>query len=108
MDGYLGCLDIDGDGIADLYDEDVGNNSEATSNETNQTGPVDSDNDGVDDLYDLCPETVAFGYVDVDGCLIDEDGDGVDDFKDDCLGTCLLYTYPSPRDRQKSRMPSSA
>mgnify|MGYP006886462025 CR=1 FL=1 len=22
--------------------------------------------------------------------------------------TCLLYTYPSPRDRQKSRMPSSA
>ena len=53
----------------------------------NQTGPADSDNDGVDDLYDLCPNTVAFGYVDVDGCLIDEDGDGVDDFKDDCLGT---------------------
>ena len=25
-----------------------------------------------------------------------------------CLGTCLLYTSPSPRDRQKSRMPSSA
>ena len=26
------------------------------------------------------------------------------DYKD----TCLLYTSPSPRDRQKSRMPSSA
>ena len=26
----------------------------------------------------------------------------------DQLGTCLLYTSPSPRDRQKSRMPSSA
>ena len=26
----------------------------------------------------------------------------------DTLGTCLLYTSPSPRDRQKSRMPSSA
>ena len=26
----------------------------------------------------------------------------------DVLGTCLLYTSPSPRDRQKSRMPSSA
>ena len=28
----------------------------------------------------------------------------------DCTvaGTCLLYTSPSPRDRQKSRMPSSA
>ena len=28
-------------------------------------------------------------------------------FKGDC-GACLLYTSPSPRDRQKSRMPSSA
>ena len=27
---------------------------------------------------------------------------------DDTAGTCLLYTSPSPRDRQKSRMPSSA
>ena len=26
----------------------------------------------------------------------------------DSNGTCLLYTSPSPRDRQKSRMPSSA
>ena len=26
----------------------------------------------------------------------------------DIVGTCLLYTSPSPRDRQKSRMPSSA
>ena len=25
-----------------------------------------------------------------------------------CIGNCLLYTSPSPRDRQKSRMPSSA
>ena len=27
---------------------------------------------------------------------------------DDYAYTCLLYTSPSPRDRQKSRMPSSA
>ena len=26
----------------------------------------------------------------------------------DTNGACLLYTSPSPRDRQKSRMPSSA
>ena len=26
----------------------------------------------------------------------------------DCYCSCLLYTSPSPRDRQKSRMPSSA
>ena len=92
VDGYFGCLDLDGDGIADIYENDAENNSNASSNETNQTGPVDSDNDGVDDLYDLCPGTVAFGYVDVDGCLIDEDGDGVDDFKDDCLGTAAGTT----------------
>jgi hypothetical protein len=87
VDGFFGCLDIDGDGIADIYGDEVGNNSDTPSNETNQTGPVDSDNDGVDDLYDICPETVAFGIVDIDGCLIDEDGDGIDDYKDDCLGT---------------------
>ena len=27
---------------------------------------------------------------------------------EEALGICLLYTSPSPRDRQKSRMPSSA
>ena len=27
---------------------------------------------------------------------------------EDLLDICLLYTSPSPRDRQKSRMPSSA
>ena len=30
------------------------------------------------------------------------------DFLEVMCGTCLLYTSPSPRDRQKSRMPSSA
>ena len=29
-------------------------------------------------------------------------------FADKYLKGCLLYTSPSPRDRQKSRMPSSA
>ena len=30
-------------------------------------------------------------------------------YEEVCKGnTCLLYTSPSPRDRQKSRMPSSA
>ena len=33
----------------------------------------------------------------------------VGDVTDDThISTCLLYTSPSPRDRQKSRMPSSA
>ena len=36
----------------------------------------------------------------------DHDDDDTDDDHDH--KTCLLYTSPSPRDRQKSRMPSSA
>ena len=31
-----------------------------------------------------------------------------DDFIDFLLWACLLYTSPSPRDRTRSRMPSSA
>ena len=34
--------------------------------------------------------------------------DGIDDKIIDEYINCLLYTSPSPRDRQKSRMPSSA
>ena len=53
-----------------------------------------------------CPTIVGNGVtvghmVMLHGCEIE----------DDCLigiGSCLLYTSPSPRDRQKSRMPSSA
>ena len=43
-------------------------------------------------------------------CAIDEDVvecDGLD-YEDQYYTGCLLYTSPSPRDRQKSRMPSSA
>ena len=35
-------------------------------------------------------------------------GNKVDDQLVAALKNCLLYTSPSPRDRQKSRMPSSA
>ena len=49
-------------------------------------------------------------YLDMDGVLCDfikgvKDTTG-EDFTSPDL--CLLYTSPSPRDRQKSRMPSSA
>ena len=40
--------------------------------------------------------------------LIDHSIDPMDDDGVLHLGNCLLYTSPSPRDRQKSRMPSSA
>ena len=37
---------------------------------------------------------------------IDEHNHVFDELHEEC--GCLLYTSPSPRDRQKSRMPSSA
>ena len=43
----------------------------------------------------------ASGLVNDDWSIAVNHGSGND-------GTCLLYTSPSPRDRQKSRMPSSA
>ena len=36
---------------------------------------------------------------------VDEDEEGLTTYR---YVVCLLYTSPSPRDRQKSRMPSSA
>ena len=43
-----------------------------------------------------------------DVCDEMDNGVGVIDEVMKELNTCLLYTSPSPRDRQKSRMPSSA
>ena len=37
-----------------------------------------------------------------------ENVDRIDHFSKELGLACLLYTSPSPRDRQKSRMPSSA
>ena len=57
------------------------------------------------------PGTVASGSIVPDGLSIE---DPLVDSSTDEPGTvafgsiCLLYTSPSPRDRQKSRMPSSA
>ena len=39
---------------------------------------------------------------------LDLDSDIQNDEPTSAITTCLLYTSPSPRDRQKSRMPSSA
>ena len=53
-------------------------------------GPSDCDSNMAADMW--------FSYTALD--------DGTATFE--TCGSCLLYTSPSPRDRQKSRMPSSA
>ena len=56
-----------------------------------------------DRLHLVMPRTFPNGYtvplnVDIDSPMTEND----------YVRYCLLYTSPSPRDRQKSRMPSSA
>ena len=69
----------------------------------------DIDSDGISDKVDNCPDFFNPEQLDFDDdkvgdlCDTDDDNDGFLDQND-----CLLYTSPSPRDRQKSRMPSSA
>src|SRR5664280_3083970 len=59
----------------------------------------------------------ANGYKIVSYCVLPDDKDQLagemrrladNDLCDIILTTCLLYTSPSPRDRTRSRMPSSA
>ena len=52
---------------------------------------------------------IAAKVADIDNALIDFQHSGFQrSFHWDLAQACLLYTSPSPRDRQKSRMPSSA
>ena len=73
----------------------------------------------------ICSDTITFTVTITDGPVLDPIADAVacdyyvlgditgtdlsgTEVYTDTMGTCLLYTSPSPRDRQKSRMPSSA
>ena len=52
-----------------------------------------------DEIFDASGKVLLPGFID-SHCHIGMWEDG--------LGFCLLYTSPSPRDRTRSRMPSSA
>ena len=50
-----------------------------------------------------------FGEVGIDQALVIEADEEIFEMSNGCICcTCLLYTSPSPRDRTRSRMPSSA
>ena len=85
--------DSDNDGIGDVIE---GGNSNPDKNAYVGTNPVTFNIFGIP-LSDAEGLTfIPFGEVP------DTDKDSAYDY------ICLLYTSPSPRDRQKSRMPSSA
>ena len=51
----------------------------------------------------------AIGGNDPNGRQLDGMGGGISSLSKVCvIAACLLYTSPSPRDRTRSRMPSSA
>ena len=82
-DGYFGCPDLDGDTIADIYDDEI--NLGVVDNQTQQS--YDADNDGIADLLDFCPNSLPGEIVDSEGCLLDQDGDGVGNSVDQCPNT---------------------
>ena len=62
---------------------------------------------GTNDFWEMS----SFAGVGADGVTLffsGFDGLNIDGDQIVMVNTCLLYTSPSPRDRQKSRMPSSA
>ena len=63
---------------------------------------------GAGNVGATCANVLAFNEVADEVVMLDVK-EGVSEGKAmDMMQTCLLYTSPSPRDRQKSRMPSSA
>ena len=66
---------------------------------------------GTENKHELPPphdSMLVFGDILVFTTASEDDITHVIPFKTEDYEACLLYTSPSPRDRQKSRMPSSA
>ena len=89
FDGYFGCLDADGNGIADVFEESNSNSS--SSNITDDDDLViDTDLDGVSDIEDACPGTAAGVQVNAIGCEVldsQEDGSAFESFFSGGAGT---------------------
>ena len=129
--------DHDNDGVPDIVDIDDDNDgvpdlleychpTEGFACLPNGLDPSgDADSDGILNFEDAndaavnngCADTNGDGVCDQIAAIYDTDGDNVPDHLDldsdndgisDLVEACLLYTSPSPRDRTRSRMPSSA
>ena len=99
VEASLEKLDVNQDGILDGMPADFGANG--------FFNPIASDpND-----FSAVPTYERYDF-DVDGIPdhddLDSDNDGINDVAEAGYSICLLYTSPSPRDRTRPRMPSSA
>ena len=86
--------DFRGYGISYAVSEDLSVSYGMADVEYENTSLVDQESSAVSISYTNCSVTVSATHAEVDNIA--------------GTSTCLLYTSPSPRDRQKSRMPSSA
>ena len=93
------------DGKGD-YSAEVSTLSASGAKEVAVLGYVDQGGRGI---IQSSMETGAFSrFILADGMIGDSLIENVDGDLTGTFGTCLLYTSPSPRDRTRSRMPSSA
>ena len=134
--GIYGCKDTDGDGIADIFE-----NEELLTNDTDSDGipdaldqcpntnlnlyvneygcsyedylagnfDYDSDDDGVVNMYDLCKQTPPNSTVNENGCLSDFDRDGVSDDNDNCPDSrpsATVNQYGCARDADGDGIPN--
>ena len=105
----LGCTDVDAnnhnssstsdDGSCDYDQDDDGVYDWAEEEGCTDTNATNYDSSSTEGNQSMCEYPFVMTLLDLESFLADSDDDG---------DPCLLYTSPSPRDRQKSRMPSSA
>ena len=79
----------------------------AQSKEKWETDFLSKINDANGLLYLAAKKSNSYGAID-DSYYTEENKPKILSTLDEIVNSCLLYTSPSPRDRQKSRMPSSA
>ena len=84
-------IDIDGDGVINIYDLCPDTlSSEAVDMNGCSEGQRDNDGDGVPNAYDLCSDTMDFTGLDEKGCSEgqrDDDGDTIPNAEDQCPNT---------------------
>ena len=121
--GFAGILaDLDGDGVDDVDDLDDDNDGILDTEEGTQAFNLESSNfpaapvaiNGGDsenlDSGDVFIVPAAFGNFDlrIEFTEVNTDTATANIAGNGRITICLLYTSPSPRDRTRSRMPSSA
>ena len=107
--------DAAGLGISERMRSDIRSFGVASRNAQDGISMVQTAEGALNEVSDLLGRMRELSMQSANGTLSSDDRETIDnefqqlvDEVDRISSTCLLYTSPSPRDRQKSRMPSSA